>query len=141
MQFNKAYKRKRVQTNLLDEDGKPFPSETQQQFKNECDINNILRQYDKTGLITHLNTARAHYGDFTKANEYQEALNLVMDAQDAFMEVPAKVRAQFNNDPGKFMEFVTNPKNHDQLVEMGLANPRPKTEEKPTEKPKPEAEK
>ena len=110
---------------------------TKQEFKTQCDINCVIKNYDKTGLITHVNNAKAQYGDFTAVNEYQEALNIVVDSQAAFAELPSEIRKRFNNDPGKFLEFVTDPKNIDEMVELGLAQ-RPKAEvgEEPTYEPR-----
>lgn len=122
--FRTAYgERNRVATSFLDEEGNPLPSMTQQNFKAECEINNILRRYDKTGLITHVNNAVAQYGDYTEVNEYQESLNMVINAQNAFNELPSEVRKRFGNDPGAFFEFATNPANHEEMVRLGLANP------------------
>lgn len=123
MNFQKAYQRNRVALSFLDEDGNPLPTMTQQHMKQETDINYILKQYDKTGLITHVNNAVANYGDFTTVNEYQQSLNMVMQAQEAFNALPSEVRKRFFNDPGEFFEFATNPENKDEMVAMGLAHP------------------
>ena len=59
-----------------------------------------------------------------------------------FLDLPAKVRDRFKNDPGQFLEFATDPSNVDELVKMGLATkvhkpgelietPPPKREEAP----------
>ena len=46
--FRTAYgERNRVATSFLDEEGNPLPTMTQQNFKAECEINNILRRYDR----------------------------------------------------------------------------------------------
>jgi phage internal scaffolding protein len=122
MKFQTAYGiKKRVRVSFLDEDGNPLPTPTQQHFKSETEINNILARYDKTGLITHVNAAVGQYGDFTEVNEYQESLNCVIAAQEAFMGLPSAVRKRFANDPGEFFEFATNPDNHEAMIEMGLA--------------------
>ena len=43
--FRTAYgERNRVATSFLDEEGNPLPTMTQQNFKAECEINNILRR-------------------------------------------------------------------------------------------------
>lgn len=104
-----------------EETGEPMESVTQQQFKKQCDINHILKQYDKTGLITHVNEAKAFYGDYTEVNEYQESLNLVIRAQDNFMSLPSKIRNKFHNNPGEYLEFVSNPENQEEMYELGLA--------------------
>lgn len=113
-----------TRTYFLDEEGKPLPGcevVTEQSHKKFCDVNHILTQYDKTGLLVHMNRATAHYGDFTQVNEYRESLELVMAAQEAFAELPSGVRKRFENDPGQFMEFITNPANIDEARDMGLA--------------------
>ena len=106
---------------FLDENGDPLPSMTEQHHKDSCDVIKILNQYDRTGLITHVNQSTAQYGDFTEINEYQESLELVNSATNAFMELPSEIRKKFENDPGLFFEFATNPANKAELVEMGLA--------------------
>lgn len=108
--------RSRVQLNTGED------SLVEQCHKDDCDIVRILKKYDKTGLITHVNNMKAEYGDFTSINEYQESLNLVLKAQNSFNELPSELRKKFSNDPGQFMEFVTNPDNLDEMVKMGLAN-------------------
>lgn len=105
---------------------------TEQHHKDSVSVQNILRQYDKTGIINHVATAKAEYGDFTEVNEYQESLNRIIRANDAFEALPSGIRKKFNNDPGEFFEFATNPENLDQLRELGLAKPAP-AEPKPTQ--------
>lgn len=95
---------------------------TEQCHKADCDINTILKRYDKTGLITHVNNAVADYGDYTEINEYQESLNLVIRAQENFEAMPSEIRKKFDFDPGQFLEFATNPANKEEMIKLGLAN-------------------
>lgn len=111
----------RVAISFLDENGEQSQGLTEQHHKNMCGIDNIIRQYDKTGLITHINNAVGNYGDFTEVNEYRESLNLVMEAQEAFADLPSHIRKKFDYDPGQFFEFATNPENQNELIELGLA--------------------
>lgn len=123
--FNKPYQSKpRQGLEFVDDDGLPVESLTKQAHKDECDINKIVANYDRTGLISHVSASTARYGDFTEVNEYQESLNTVLRAQRDFDALPADVRKRFGNNPGEFFEFATNPDNHDQMVEMGLAEAR-----------------
>ncbi|AXL15277.1 internal scaffolding protein [Microviridae sp.] len=101
------------------------PSRTQQHQKDETDINKIMARYVKTGVIDHINKHQAYYGENTGI-EYQDAMNLLIKADEVFMELPSKVRKFFENDPAKFLEFTENPKNADKLVELGLAHPKSK---------------
>lgn len=101
------------------------PSLTHQSFKEECDINRIMKKWEKTGIIEHRNNFEGRYADFTVIpNDYHEAMNSVVEAQNMFMTLPASVRKRFANDPGEFLEFVTDPNNQDEVVKLGLASER-----------------
>ena len=103
----------------------PFHTEgesmTQQHFREECDIKNIIKRHDRTGIIEHVNRGIAQYGDYSEVHEYREAIDLVNNATNAFMELPSDIRKMFDNDPGEFFEFATNPANAERMVELGLA--------------------
>ena len=92
----------------------------QQQFKDECDINNIMSKYQKTGLITHVAKHQGDYHDFTVMPDFKTAIDTIHEAEAMFMEIPANIREQFENDPGKFVEFATDDCNYDEMVRMGL---------------------
>ena len=93
---------------------------TQQHFKEECDVINIIKRHDRNGIIEHVQRGQARYGDFSEVADYREALDLVRDAQQEFMSVPSDIRKKFDNDPGKFYEFVSNPDNKEELKQMGF---------------------
>lgn len=94
---------------------------TKQAFKKECDINQIMKQYKKSGLLDHVNTHQGNYGDFLNFEDYHSSLNKIIEAKDAFYSIPSEIRAKFDNDPSLFMEFAQNDENHEALVELGLA--------------------
>lgn len=94
-------------------------SRAQQQFKDETDINNILRQFNVTGLLPE-SPLSPRYGDFTGIVDYQSALNAVIAAEDGFMSLPAEIRASFGNDPEQLINFLDNPDNKDQAIKLGL---------------------
>ncbi len=99
---------------------------TKQSHRDECDINTIMKRFEKTGMIEHTNTYQGNYGDFTEVPEdYQAAVELVRAADEMFLTLPAKVRLNFGNDPGNFLAFVQNPANIARMREMGLMKPEP----------------
>lgn len=102
---------------------------TKQAHKDETDINHILRKAEKGLLVTHLNQHQGNYGNFIDAQDYHTSLNLIHEATDAFMSIPADVRAKFSNDPQEFLEFAQDPENIDAMREMGLAPPPTPEEE------------
>lgn len=93
----------------------------QQQFKDETDINNILRQFNVTGLLPETPLS-PRYGDFTGISDYQSALNAVIAAEDGFMTLPADIRARFANDPENLINFLDNPENKDEAIKLGLVD-------------------
>lgn len=112
---------------LYDDSRKPVFSDakgetmTQQQHKDDCDINNILKRYEKTGILPDLIKADPQYGDFSTVPSYQQALDTVYKAQEQFDALGAKIRERFQNDPEKFLQFVNDPKNIDEMCSLGLA--------------------
>jgi len=107
----------------------------QQHFKDECDINNILRQFNVTGLLPE-STLSPRYGDFTGITDYHSALNQVIAAENEFMGLPAQIRSRFDNDPAKLIEFLDNPENLNEAKTLGLVNSEelPQVVEVPQEK-------
>lgn len=95
------------------------PSRTHQNFKDECDINTIVRRFGLTGELPP--TFRApQYGDFEGVFDYQSALNQVMAANEAFMSMPSGIRARFHNNPQNLIEFLSREENRDEALRMGL---------------------
>lgn len=102
------------------------PTRAQQNFKEETDINTIVRRFGLTGQLPD-NVRVPTYGDFDQVNDFQTALNAVHQAEDAFMALPAALRAEFQNDPQQLLEFVANPDNRSKAVKLGLIpEPPPK---------------
>jgi phage internal scaffolding protein len=109
---------------------------TQQHPKDECDINNILRQFNLTGILPE-SPLSPRYGDFTGIGDYHTALNQVIAAEDEFMSLPADLRARFENDPAQLIEFLDKVENKDEAIKLGLVNPNvdlPQVVEDPQEK-------
>lgn len=102
-------------------DGK---SRTQQQFVEECNINTIVKRFGLTGTVP-VPRKLPTYGDFSGVIDYQTALNSVLQAEESFSSVPSEIRRRFDNDPQKFLDFVVNPDNMDELRKLGLASPAP----------------
>ena len=97
------------------------PSLAQQHHKDECDINNILRQFNITGLLPE-SPLSPRYGDFTGIGDYHTALNRVIAAQDEFEALPAQIRARFNNDPAELIEFLEDDNNRPEAESLGLVD-------------------
>lgn len=92
----------------------------QQHQADECDINKIMARYERDGVLEHVKQFHGEYGDFTEVQDYATSLRQVIQAEECFMSLPAEIRKKFDNDPGQFLDFVTNPANRDEMGKMGL---------------------
>lgn len=102
----------------------PGPGRTLQSFKDECDINRIMKRYQQTGVIDHVNRAQPQFGDI-QAIDFQDGLNIVLEAEARFAALPSDVRDRFGNDPARLLDFVGKPENAQEAVKLGLLDAPP----------------
>jgi len=98
------------------------PSRTKQEFKDQCDINNIIKSFKLTGQIQHIN-AKAQQGrfeDLPDELDFQQSQNTIRQASLAFESLPARLRDRFGNDPTAFLAFLADPANKDEATRLGL---------------------
>lgn len=95
-------------------------SKTQQQFKDDCDVNKIMAKYVKDGFISHVAKKPGVYADLSSAKDYHESMLVISDATSAFNQMPSKLRERFNNDPAKLLAFLENPNNKEEAIKLGL---------------------
>ena len=93
------------------------PSMTKASFAEDLDVNKIIKRF--AGNIEAAIKFEGIYGEFN-SYDLRDAMQKVSDAQELFMEVPSDIRADFDNDAGKFIDFVTDQTNFDNLREAGL---------------------
>lgn len=91
-----------------------------QAHKAECDINNILAQYKRTGIITHVRNTGVRYEDLPDEIDFQTALHIVRDAEEAFLALPASVRERFQNDPAQLLAALHDPARESDLADVGI---------------------
>ena len=101
------------------------PSMTVQSFKDSCDINNIMKKYQRTGVIDHINVYEPQYGDVDGAT-FTEAMQTVANATTMFMDLPGRVREAFDHDPAKFLDYVDQKEpgieHRQMLYDLGLTD-------------------
>lgn len=120
----------RVTFDNVDDNGEVLPSMTKQSFVAECDINNIIKQFSATGMLTHVRdqAALGQYLDLPDETDFQSALNTVEVGRAAFDSLPSKVRDRFGNDPASFLAFLSDANNRDEAIALGLIDAPPKVE-------------
>jgi len=100
------------------------PSRTQQQFADQCDINNIIKKYKQTGELTHTARKQGVYADVSQISDYYTSLNEINSAKEAFGTLSSQIRLRFNNDPGQLLAFMQDPNNFEEGVKLGIYEPK-----------------
>lgn len=88
--------------------GEPEVSQTEQSELENCDINVLMKRYERSGVLPVMK-GTAFYGDVASAPSYQEAQNILITAQNAFNSLPSEIRKEFDNDPAKYLAFCEDP--------------------------------
>jgi len=103
------------------------PSLAQQHMKDECDINVLVERFGVTGSMP-VAPIEPSYGDFSGVGDYHTALNKIKAADEAFMALPAKIRAKFDHDPNALLNYLQNEENRDEAIQIGLIDGKPVVE-------------
>lgn len=118
------------------------PGLTEQSHKDDCDLNNIIARYVRSGVPITIN--EKEFVDLTQMVDYQTAFNTVKTAQDLFMSLSADIRKTFEHSPAKLLAAIQDPSKKDMLIELGILEaPRVQTgvpskgEDKPKERTSP----
>lgn len=79
----------------------------------ECNVNEIIRKYKKTGQVPHPFDpsgvgATPIYGDFSSGADFNAIQNTVVAVRSAFDSLPAAIRARFGHDPAQLLDFFAD---------------------------------
>lgn len=104
----------RVQTPVGDR------SRTKQSFKDQCDVNIVVKRYATEGVLSHAMTREPSFGDFTHAEDLHAALTRVRDAQTEFDSLSSDVRKAADNDPVQLLHMLADEDGAKILQEAGM---------------------
>lgn len=116
--------RNRIQLDCSD------PQLTDQSYKKQCDINTIMLQYQKTGLLPQQTTIPGQYIDTTLTPSLETAFEVTRNAIDAFYNLPPDIRRLMDNNPSQLESFILNKDNdhilkkHGIIIEQKLSEPQ-----------------
>lgn len=86
-------------------------SKTQQHFAKDANVNHVVAKYKKTGVFGDptVGTNRSPiFGDFSNGADFFAMQNKIATARSYFAALPADVRQQFDNDPVKLIDFISD---------------------------------
>nr|QJB20090.1 MAG: internal scaffolding protein [Microvirus sp.] len=111
--------------NLQQPKDRPFakrfsqPTMTKQSLAHDADINVIMAKAQR-GMLIPGRSKQPQFGDFTAVPEFQDALNIVREAEKSFSELPAALRDRFHNNPAEMLTFLADVNNRAEAVRLGL---------------------
>ncbi len=95
------------------------PQKAKQEFKEECDVNTIVDMY-KRGAPLPVQIRPGQFADVSDLGDYKTALETVMEAEEVWNTLPLAVKEAAGGTAAGFVDFVNDPANADQLIELGL---------------------
>lgn len=97
-----------------------------QSDKESADLNVIVAQWLRGEYVPPV--PEPLFADVTQFESYQDVLNVVASVRQTFENLPAWLRAEFENSEVKFVEYMTDPNTLAERVELGLSQSPPKGE-------------
>jgi len=95
-------------------------SPTKQAFKEQCDFNLVIKNYQQTGTINHIRRGEPMYGNFDQRMDLMDATLRVNEAQAIFDGLESGIREVAGNDKLKFAELLETPEGRMKLYDAGL---------------------
>lgn len=92
---------------------------TKQSHRDECDINQIMKRFQRTGVLDFAGKNEGQYGDVTGL-DYEVGMQNIRKADALFQGLPSSLRARFHNDPREFLDFVQDEDNRAEAARLGL---------------------
>lgn len=95
------------------------PSQTNKNYKNEVDVNNIMDRFLKTGQLTHVSSTPMEYlGENPQIHtDLQQSLNYIKNMEDVYKSLNKKFKNKFKTIE-EFFAFAQDPKNADELQKI-----------------------
>jgi len=104
---------------------------TEQSHARTTDVNFIVDQFNRTGILKHSEIYASQYGELPSGDIYEEAQTQIASANQMFQSLPPGVRQEFPGGTQQFLEFLNNEENREEMTALGLS-----TEHLPPEKTK-----
>lgn len=100
-------------------------SKVQQQFRDQCATDAIIKKYNMMGVNPFISAAEPQYLDTTQVPSFVAAMDSQIRVKSYFENLPSDVRLQFNNSPEQFSQIVLSGEHNDMLRDLGILPPLP----------------
>lgn len=99
------------------------PSLTKQADADSADINKIMARYVPGQEQLWFAARPGQYLDVSEVSDYHRAVLLVQETQERFAQLPANVRAVFENNPANLLDAIYDPSRVEELTKLGIFEP------------------
>lgn len=99
-----------------------MPCMAQQEFKDEADINNVVKKHTLTNRLLPQHNLEPFYADLSTPLDLSQIEMQLKQANQAFLDLPMEVRERVGQDPKRLSKFLADPENKDFLIKQGLFN-------------------
>lgn len=96
------------------------PSLTDQQYKDDCDVNTIIERGKKTGQVNHIAKIQGQFADVSEISDLHSSMIKMQHATEAFNKLPLKIKRRFDYDMKQLLSFLDNPQNRNEAIELGI---------------------
>jgi len=89
------------------------------------EINNILKQYQQTGMLPGTSNHQMEYADDVNRPSFMDAHEKLVFAREEFAKLPQNLRNELNNNPANFETWLSDPDNTERAIKLGLLVKKP----------------
>lgn len=105
------------------------PSLTSQEFKDEVDINNVLKKYAAQAKLLGLPISEVlpplssdQFSDVSNYDDFISSMNKIATMKQTFENLPSDVRRKYGDRVEDFVKGLSNPDDFNYLAEKGVLN-------------------
>lgn len=96
----------------------------------DADLNNVLKRFGiHDNAILPVTHDPRYYGNVDDTMDLRTAIEAVHEAERTFALLPAKIRRRFGESPAQLHDFVMDPDNRQEAIELGLLVATPRLED------------
>lgn len=93
---------------------------TRQEFADDANMRLMIQKYRAGQQPPQIHEGQSFFGSFENQGDFQESMNRVREAEELFLQLPARVRDAVGNSPDEFIGAISDPTRVKHLVELGL---------------------
>lgn len=101
-------------------------SRTKQEFLRDADISVMYERFFSGGSLE-VNKLEPKFLDLSELPSFDESQRLLADVGSQFRVQPAAFRAEFDNDESIFVDWILDPENRDEAIELGVLEGEPES--------------